>query len=159
MQVICPLIQVFTDKLVLKINLFSQRSECFDVVALDLAAMIRRLNPKKSSGRTILPILQNCFYRTASREMWLKKRSSLDIISTILEAANGGIGKTRLLEKANLTTSQFAKYSTILVSKKLLTESVEGSRQAYKTTELGIQYVTLYGAIKSTLYLNSLTEQ
>lgn len=159
MQVIRPLIQDFTDKLALKINPLSQHSECFDVAALGLVAMIGRRNPMKSSGRTILPILQNCFYRTASRDMWLKKRSSLDIISTILEAANGGIGKTRLLEKANLTTSQFTKYSTILVSKKLLTETIEGSRQAYKTTELGIQYVTLYGAIKSTLYLNSLTEQ
>lgn len=158
MQVICPLIQDFTDKLALKINLFSQHSVCFDVVALDLVVELGCLNPTKSSGRTILPILQNCFYLTASREMWLKKRSSLDIISTILEAANGGIGKTRLLEKANLTTSQFTKYSTILVSKKLLTETIEGSRQAYKTTELGIQYVTLYGAIKSTLYLNSLAE-
>ncbi|MGI0037799.1 MAG: winged helix-turn-helix domain-containing protein [Nitrososphaera sp.] len=89
----------------------------------------------------------------------MKKRSSLDIISTILEAANGGIGKTRLLEKANLTTSQFSKYSTLLVSKKLLTETIEGSRQAYKTTELGLQYVALYGAIKHTLYLNSIAEQ
>lgn len=89
----------------------------------------------------------------------MKKRSSLDIISTILEAANGGIGKTRLLEKANLTTSQFSKYSKILVTKKLLTETLDGGRQAFKTTELGIQYVALYGAIKNTLYLNSLAEQ
>lgn len=91
-------------------------------------------------------------------EIWLKKRSSLDIISTILEAANGGIGKTRLLEKANLTTSQFRKYSKLLVSKRLLTETIEGTHQAYKTTEMGIQYVALYGAIKSTLYINSLAE-
>jgi predicted transcriptional regulator len=88
----------------------------------------------------------------------VKKRSSLDIISTILEAANGGIGKTRLLEKANLTSSQFHKYTRLLVAKKLLVETIEGTRQAYKTTDLGIQYVSLYGAIKSTLYLNSMAE-
>lgn len=89
----------------------------------------------------------------------MKKRSSLDIISKILEAANGGIGKTRLLEKANLTTAQFNKYSGILVSKKLLVEiTADGSRQAYKTTELGIQYVALYGAMKSSLYVNSMIE-
>jgi predicted transcriptional regulator len=75
-----------------------------------------------------------------------------------LESANGGIGKTRLLEKANLTTSQFHKYSTLLVSKKLLRETLQGSHQGYKTTELGIKYVTLYGAIKNTLYLNSMAE-
>ena len=104
-----------------------------------------------------------CYYRIAFivqpyRNIRLKKRSSLDIISTILEAANGGIGKTRLLEKANLTTSQFNKYSQMLVSKKLLAEIAEGTRPAYKTTELGIQYVALYGAIRGTLYLNSMAE-
>ncbi|HEX2014755.1 MAG TPA: winged helix-turn-helix domain-containing protein, partial [Nitrososphaera sp.] len=52
----------------------------------------------------------------------MKKRGSLDIISTILEAANGGIGKTRLLERANLTTSQFKKYVDVLVAKKLISE-------------------------------------
>lgn len=92
------------------------------------------------------------------RDIRLKKRSSLDIISTILEAANGGIGKTRLLEKANLTTSQFNKYSQMLVSKKLLAEIAEGTRPGYKTTELGIQYVALYGAIRSTLYMNPVAE-
>jgi predicted transcriptional regulator len=85
----------------------------------------------------------------------LKKRSSLDIISTILEAANGGIGKTRLLEKANLTTSQFRKYVDLLTAKKLLAENNGGGHPLYKTTELGIQYVTLYSAIKSTLYLSA----
>lgn len=85
----------------------------------------------------------------------MKKRSSLDIISTILEAANGGIGKTRLLEKANLTTSQFRKYIDLLTAKKLLAENSTTGHPSYRTTELGMQYVTLYSAIKSTLYLNA----
>ncbi len=85
----------------------------------------------------------------------MKKRSSLDIISTILEAANGGIGKTRLLEKANLTTSQFRKYIDLLTAKKLLAEINTKGHPSYRTTELGMQYVTLYSAIKSTLYLNA----
>ena len=88
----------------------------------------------------------------------MKKRSSLDIISTIIDAANGGIGKTRLLERANLTTSQFNKYIKLLVSKKLLFEIFEAGHPTYKTTELGMQYVALYGAIKSTLYVNSMAE-
>ena len=85
----------------------------------------------------------------------MKKRSSLDIISTILEAANGGIGKTRLLEKANLTTSQFKKYIDLLTVKNLLAESTFAGHPYFKTTELGIQYVTLYSAIKTTLYLDA----
>ena len=83
----------------------------------------------------------------------LKKRSSLDIISTILEASNGGIGKTRLIERANLTTSQFNRYIQFLVSKNLLSRSPEASHPTYKTTALGMQYVALYGAIKNSLYL------
>jgi predicted transcriptional regulator len=84
------------------------------------------------------------------------KRSSPDIIATILEAANGGIGKTRLLTKANLTSAQFKKYVDLLVAKKLLAE-LEGpdSRPAFKTTGLGLQYLQLYSSIKSASYLKA----
>ena len=53
----------------------------------------------------------------------MRKRGSPDIIATILEAANGGIGKTRLLTKANLTSSQFRKYIDLLLEKGILAES------------------------------------
>jgi predicted transcriptional regulator len=84
------------------------------------------------------------------------KRSSPDIIATILEAANGGIGKTRLLTKANLTSAQFKKYVDLLVAKKLLAE-LEGpdSRPAFKTTGLGLQYLQLYSSIQSVSYLKA----
>ena len=65
----------------------------------------------------------------------MSKRSGPDIIATILEVANGGIGKTRLLTKANLTSAQFNKYIDILVEKKLLDRSA--------------------GAIKSVSYLKA----
>jgi len=84
------------------------------------------------------------------------KRSSPDIIATILEAANGGIGKTRLLTKANLTSAQFKKYVDLLVAKKLLTEQ-KGSdyHPAYKTTGLGLKYLMLYNSIKSVSFLKA----
>ena len=84
----------------------------------------------------------------------MKKRSTPEIIATILEAANGGIGKTRLLTRANLTSAQFRKYIELLVAKRLLAESDDnGGRPAYRTTGLGIQYLTLYNSIKSASYL------
>ncbi len=84
----------------------------------------------------------------------MKKRGSLDIICTILEASNGGIGKTRLQERANLTSSQFKKYIDLLVAKKLVeTNRIQG-HPSYTTTELGMKYVDLYGAIKTNLYLS-----
>ena len=84
----------------------------------------------------------------------MKKRSSPDIIATILEAANGGIGKTRLLTKANLTSSQFKKYIELLLEKGLLGESDKEGRQ-FKTTSRGLQYLELYNSIKAVSYLNA----
>jgi predicted transcriptional regulator len=86
----------------------------------------------------------------------VRKRSSPDIIATILDAANGGIGKTRLLTRANLTSTQFKKYIDLLVGKKLLSELDPGGRgHSYKTTELGLQYLELYNSIKAVSYLNA----
>lgn len=86
----------------------------------------------------------------------MRKRSSPDIIATILEAANGGIGKTRLLTKANLTSSQFRKYIDPLLEKGLLSESDRNGRHhSYKITGLGLQYLALYNSIKVVSYLNA----
>ena len=86
----------------------------------------------------------------------MRKRSSPDIIATILEAANGGIGKTMLLTKANLTSSQFRKYIGLLLEKGLLSESDrDGRHHSHKTTGLGLQYLVLYNSIKAMSYLNA----
>jgi predicted transcriptional regulator len=86
----------------------------------------------------------------------MRKRSSPDIIATILESANGGIGKTRLLTKANLTSTQFKKYIDLLVEKKLVAEFDGDSRNhSYMTTALGLQYLELYNSIKAVSYLTA----
>ena len=82
------------------------------------------------------------------------KRSSPDIIATILEAANGGIGKTRLLTRANLTSAQFRKYINVLIAKKLVEER-GGNHPDYRTTALGMKYLSLYNSIKSVSYLRA----
>lgn len=86
----------------------------------------------------------------------MKKRSSPDIIATILDAANGGIGKTRLLTRANLTSTQFKKYIDLLVEKGFVVEfGRESGSHSYKTTGLGLQYLELYNSINSVAYLNA----
>jgi len=87
----------------------------------------------------------------------VKKRSSPDIIATILEAANGGIGKTGLLTKANLTSTQLKKYMDFLLEKEFLAKCEERSSRhsAYKTTGLGLKYLALYNSIKSVAYINA----
>ncbi len=87
----------------------------------------------------------------------MRKRSSPDIIATILEAANGGIGKTRLLTRANLTSTQLKKYMDLLLEKELLARCIDRSsgHSSYKTTGLGLQYLTLYNSIRSVAYVNA----
>ena len=85
------------------------------------------------------------------------KRSSPDIIATILEAANGGVGKTRLLTQANLTSSQFKKYIDLLIEKELLAEFERDSSRhhSYRTTARGLKYLALYNSIRSVAHINA----
>jgi predicted transcriptional regulator len=81
----------------------------------------------------------------------VKNRSGPDIMATILESANGGITKTKLLTRANLTSGQLRQYLQILIEKRLIIELAdEGKRHmAYRTTEKGIRYVSVYSTLKS----------
>jgi predicted transcriptional regulator len=81
----------------------------------------------------------------------VKNRSGPDIMATILESANGGITKTKLLTPANLTSGQLRQYLQILIEKRLIIELAdEGKRHmAYRTTEKGIRYVSVYSTLKS----------
>jgi predicted transcriptional regulator len=81
----------------------------------------------------------------------VKNRSRPDIMAIILEAANGGITKTRLLTKANLTSGQLKQYMSILIEKNLVIEMADEDKRhmAYRTTEKGIKYLAIYSALKS----------
>ena len=88
----------------------------------------------------------------------MRKRSSSDIIATILESANGGVGKTRLLTRANLTSSQLKKYMDLLLEKELIARCEDRSSSGhpiYKTTGLGLQYLVLYNSVKSVGYIDA----
>ncbi len=80
----------------------------------------------------------------------MKNRSRSDIIATILESANGGITKTRLLTRANLTSGQLRQYVELLSTKKMLAELADVSRKriAYRTTEKGMKYLAVYTTLK-----------
>ena len=81
----------------------------------------------------------------------MKNRSRSDIIAIILESANGGITKTKLLTKANLTSGQLRQYIEMLESKKMIAELSDAShrRVAYRTTEKGMKYLAVYTTLKS----------
>jgi predicted transcriptional regulator len=67
----------------------------------------------------------------------MKYRSRTDIVATILDAANGGSTKTKIMYKAYLSYAQLKEYLSILVENGLL-EYEEGELK-YKTTEKGLR--------------------
>ena len=72
----------------------------------------------------------------------MKYRSRTDIVSQMLEAANGGATKTKIMYKAYLSYAQLKEYLSMMVENDLL-EYVEGDR-LYKTTEKGMNYMKTY---------------
>ena len=79
----------------------------------------------------------------------MKYRSRTEIVSTILEAANGGATKTRIMYKAFLSYAQLREYLSILIENNLL-EYLEGS-QTYKTTEKGLNFLKMHNEIGELL--------
>ena len=68
----------------------------------------------------------------------MKYRSRTEIVAMILEAANGGATKTRIMYKGFLSYAQLREYVSVLIENNLL-EYLEGS-QNYKTTEKRIEF-------------------
>ena len=65
----------------------------------------------------------------------MKYRSRTEIVSVMLDAANGGATKTKIMYKAFLSYAQLREYLSVLIENNLL-EYLEGT-QTYKTTEKG----------------------
>jgi predicted transcriptional regulator len=79
----------------------------------------------------------------------MKYRSRTEIVSMILEAANGGATKTRIMYKAFLSYAQLKEYLSVLIENNLL-EYLEGS-QSYKTTEKGFNLLKMHNEIGELL--------
>jgi len=73
----------------------------------------------------------------------MKYRSRTDIVTQILDAANGnGANKTRIMYKAYLSYAQLKEYLSILITNGLLEENQ--AEKLYKTTEKGIKFMRVY---------------
>jgi predicted transcriptional regulator len=75
----------------------------------------------------------------------MKYRSRTDITAQILEAANGGVTKTKIMYRAFLSYAQLKEYLSVLVENDLL-EYVEGE-QVYRTTDKGNRFLKIYNQI------------
>jgi predicted transcriptional regulator len=67
----------------------------------------------------------------------------------ILEAANGGATKTKIMYKAFLSYAQLKEYLTLLIENNLL-EHLEGSH-IYKTNEKGFNLLKMHNEIGELL--------
>jgi predicted transcriptional regulator len=79
----------------------------------------------------------------------MRYRSRTDIVSQMLEAANGGATKTRIMYSAFLSYEQLKEYLSMLSGNGLL-EHDEKSRM-YKTTPKGNEFLEIYSRIGSSI--------
>jgi predicted transcriptional regulator len=72
----------------------------------------------------------------------MKYRSRTDIVGLILEAANGGATKTKIMYKAFLSYAQLKEYLTVLLQNDLL--EYDDETQLFRTTEKGLRLLQMY---------------
>jgi len=75
----------------------------------------------------------------------MKYRSRTDITAQILEAANGGVTRTRIMYKAFLSYVQLKEYLTVLMEKGLM-DYIEGEK-VYRTTDKGNRFLKIYNQV------------
>jgi predicted transcriptional regulator len=76
----------------------------------------------------------------------MTSRSRIDIISQILETANGGVStKIKIMYKANLSYAQLKDYLVTLSNKNLL--RYDAYTQTFKTTEKGLRFLEIYNKL------------
>lgn len=78
----------------------------------------------------------------------MKNRSKTEIVSSILDAANGGANKTKIMYKAFLSYGLLREYLVLLMQNNLI--SLEGT-QIYKTTEKGLYFLKIQSEIGELL--------
>jgi predicted transcriptional regulator len=76
----------------------------------------------------------------------MKYRSRSELVSHILEAANGGATKTKIMYKAFLSYAQLKEYLPLLSENGLLDYSAESA--IFKTTSKGIRLLDIHGQLE-----------
>ena len=76
-------------------------------------------------------------------------RSRTEIVGNILDAANGGTSKTKIMYTAFLSYIQVHEYLSVLIENNLI-EYIDGT-QTYKTTEKGLHFLKMYNEMAELL--------
>jgi predicted transcriptional regulator len=76
-------------------------------------------------------------------------RSRTEIVSNILDAANGGSTKTKIMYIAFLSYAQLKEYLSILIENNLI-EYIDGTH-TFKTTEKGLNFLKMHNEMGELL--------
>jgi predicted transcriptional regulator len=88
----------------------------------------------------------------------MRYRSRTEIISVILDMANGGgVTKTKIMYKAYLSYAQMKEYLRVLTENNLLTYNVD--TQTFKTTEKGLRFLDTFNQMDSMIKAPSLPQE
>jgi predicted transcriptional regulator len=79
----------------------------------------------------------------------MANRSRTEIVGSILDAANGGATRTKIMYTAFLSYNQLKEYLTILIENNLI-EYLDGT-QTFKTTEKGLNYLKMHNEMAELL--------
>ena len=77
-------------------------------------------------------------------------RSRTEIVSNILDAANGGATKTKIMYKAFISYNQLKEYLSLLIENNLV-EYLDGTK-TFKTTEKGLFFLKVHNEIGELLH-------
>ena len=77
----------------------------------------------------------------------MKYRSRTEIVSNILEAANGGATKTKIMYKGFLSYAQLQEYLAILLANGLLEHNEKEGK--FATTSKGIKFLGVSSQLES----------
>ncbi len=80
-------------------------------------------------------------------------RSRTEIVAMILDAANGGTTKTKIMYKVMLTYNQVKNYLSILIENNLI-EYLDGT-QTFRTTEKGLNLLKIHNEMSELLHLSA----
>ncbi len=79
----------------------------------------------------------------------MENRSRTEIVSNILDAANGGTTKTKIMYFAFLSYNQLNEYLSLLIENNLI-EYLDGTNK-FKTTEKGLNLLKIHNELEELL--------
>ena len=83
-------------------------------------------------------------------------RSRTEIVAMILDAANGGTTKTKIMYKVMLTYNQLKNYLSIMIENNLI-EYLDGTH-TFKTTEKGLILLKIHDEMAELLHLSTIND-